>query len=297
MIIQPKFAIALTLALSAFSARADTTSYVLTNAGFGTVSLTTGAFHYIGPGTPEGASGLVRGLGGSLLTLSFTGNLTSINPTTGVSTVIGATGLASCFFPGDACGGSSSSALGSLGATLYATDLANNIYTVDPLTGAATLLGPTGLPGLPFVLDSTNPDGTINVYDEVLFAAGGSLYLTFDASTFDVNTFTAIPVIAANLYQINPTTGVASLIGPTSQALTAIINSNGATYAFKASTGEILTLDLSNGDTSHFSDYDQSIGIIGGASPVPEPSSIALLGSGITAMIGGLRMRRNKRAA
>jgi hypothetical protein len=293
---QPKLVIALTLALSAFSARADTVGYVLTSAqGFGTVNLTTGSYHYIGPGTPDGGSGLVRGPGGSLLTLGFTGNLDSINPATGVSTVIGATGLASCFLPTDACGSNSASALGSFGSTLYATDLGNNIYTVNPTTGAATLLGATGLPGLPFILDSTNPDGTLNVYDEVLFAAAGNLYLTFDASTIDFSTFTVTPVIAANLYRINPTTGVAALIGPTSQAITAVVNSKGATYGFKASTGEILTLDLSNGNTSHFSDYDQSVGVVGGASPVPEPSSIAMFGTGLAALTGSLRGRLQRR--
>ncbi len=95
------------------------------------------------------------------------------------------------------------------GGTLFATDLANSLYSVDPLTGAAKLLGPTGIPPLPFKLLSTNPDGSTNLFNETLFGAGGNLYATFDAFTIDFATFTKKTVIPAALYQIDPKTGVA----------------------------------------------------------------------------------------
>ncbi|MGI8741114.1 MAG: hypothetical protein ACR2NN_00810, partial [Bryobacteraceae bacterium] len=83
------------------------------------------------------------------------------------------------------CGPTSANNLVKFGGTLYATDLANNLYTVDPLTGGAKLLGTTGIPPLPFKLLSTNPDGSTNVFDETLFGAEGKLYATFDAITMD----------------------------------------------------------------------------------------------------------------
>ena len=63
------------------------------------------------------------------------------------------------------------------------------------------------MPALPFILDSTHPDGTVNIYDEVLFGVAGNLYATIDASTIDFSTFTVTPVIAANLYRITRSPG------------------------------------------------------------------------------------------
>ena len=38
-----------------------------------------------------------------------------------------------------------------------------------------------GIPVIPYVPGSLNPDGTINFYDEAIFGAEGKLYETFDA--------------------------------------------------------------------------------------------------------------------
>lgn len=171
------------------------------------------------------------------------------------------------------------------GGTLFATDLANNLYTVDPLTGAAKLLGPTGIPPLPFQLLSTNPDGSTNVFDETLFGAGGKLYATFDAVTIDFTTFTIKPVVPNSLYQIDPKTGRATLVAPTDLTLSAAVDVNGTVYAFNAAKSQVVTLDLSNGKTSFVSNYDRALGPIGGAAAVPEPASIALAGIGIAAIV------------
>jgi hypothetical protein len=161
----------LTLILFAASASAEPLVYVVTsNNQFGTIDLATGAFHPIGAPTPEGQSNLVWGPDGSLLSLTYSGNLEKINPATGGTTVIGATGLGSNAFD-----------LAEVRGKLYATDFSNNIYSVDPKTGAAHFLRATGLPPDPNIPFSTNPDGTVNLCDESLYGVHGKLYATFDS--------------------------------------------------------------------------------------------------------------------
>lgn len=65
---------------------------------FGTLDPSMGAFNQTGPNL-AGSSGLVQGTSGSLLTLTFNGDLTSIDPKSGISTLIGPTGLIDCSAP------------------------------------------------------------------------------------------------------------------------------------------------------------------------------------------------------
>ena len=68
---------------------------------------------------------------GTLLTMSFDGNLSSIDPVTGTTSVIGATGFSDCSSPSSpTCGPNSQLSFGSSGGTLFATDFANNLYTL-----------------------------------------------------------------------------------------------------------------------------------------------------------------------
>lgn len=81
-------------------ASADSLVYVVTDSQqFGTVDLSTGAFRQIGADTSGQQFYLVPGPNGSLLSLTATGNLESINPATGATSVIGATGLGVRFSP------------------------------------------------------------------------------------------------------------------------------------------------------------------------------------------------------
>jgi hypothetical protein len=110
MLTRQKLLIA-SLALLPFSTpvRADSV-YVISfnlatcNQQFGTVDLGTGAFQQIRSDAGQEYRGLVPVSNGSLLTLGFDGNLTSINPVTGLRTVIGPTGLSDCSTPSSPCG-------------------------------------------------------------------------------------------------------------------------------------------------------------------------------------------------
>ena len=254
---------------------------------FGTADPVTGSFTQIGPPAPIGEAGLASGPGGSLLTIDYAGNLDSINPGNGVLSVIGATGL-----------GVNIAAFGQLGGNLYATDLANNFYHVNASTGAAQLLGATHLPLIPFVPGTPNPDGTVNIFNEALFSAGGKLYATLDADIFDPGVPVINPVVDPKLYQINPSTGAATAVSSTELLITSVLDVNGTVYGF-AGNAEALshsfTLDVANGNTTFITNVDPAAGLIFGATTTtPEPSSVALAGFGI-ALVTGWKLRRAKR--
>jgi hypothetical protein len=300
MMLQHKLALALALTLTAAAAKAVPIVYTIGDSGqFGSVDLSTGAFTAIGPGIGAGTGGLVLGPGGTLLSLGFNGDLNSINPATGVLSTIGATGLGDCSLPSSPCGTNSANIIGNVGSSLYATDLANSLYAINPATGAATLVGATGIPGLPFIPHASvpgDPDGSFYIFDETLFGYGGKLYANFDAGIFDPITFTPTTLIAPDLYQINTTTGVATLLSSTDFGLAGITDVDGTLYAFSLPTSTVVTLNLADGSTGYVSDSDPAAGLVGGAiapSPTPEPASLALAGTGLAALAAGIRRRRS----
>ena len=240
---------------------------------FGALDLISGTFLPIGPGLPpDVGGGLVQGLGTSLLTLTFSGNLDAIDPFTGRTSVVGATGLSDCSVPGS-YDPNCPNVIGRLGGSFYATDLANNLYSVDPATGAATLIGPTGMPAVTVAPFSENPDGTFNVYSENFVSSHGRLYANFATATTDFVTVT--PVIEGALYEIDPSTGVATRIGSTDTNITAMVNVHGAVYAFDVYTNQVLTLDLTTGQTRPLSHVDPVVmHLIAGATPAhPSPAA------------------------
>jgi hypothetical protein len=266
-----------TLAFSELStlALADAVVYVSNGSQFGTVNVASGIFRQIGPNLPDPSQGLGYATNGSLLTMGFSGNLDALNPTTGIMTTVGRSGLSPC---PSVCDSSSVNSLANLNGQFYATDFANRLYKVNQTTGSATLIGPTGMPGLPsgFVPLSMNPDGTLNVYDEALFSANGRLYATFDVATLNLSTQIPTLIVDPALYQIDPTTGNATLLAPTTFGVGSAVQLNGVTYAFLAGGQEIASLDLSNGNTKFIRPYDSNAGIISAAVPTPEPSSVAI---------------------
>jgi hypothetical protein len=286
--------VSLAVLFAAVSAHADPLVYV-TNLfqQFGTLNLATGQFQTIGPGLSEAGAGLVPGAAGSLLTLTVSGNLDSINTTTGINTTIGATGL-----------GGNANTLATVGGVLYATDLANNLYSVNTSTGATTLIGPTGIPAVPAYPFSVNSDGTLNLFDESFYGVGSKLYATFDAFRLGVDNFTVSPVVSPNLWEIDPFTGLASIVATTDLQLLSSVEIGGTFYALHGSfledgsfnnVTQITSLDLATGKTTSLVTADAAAGPIFGMSPVvssvPEPSSLALLGTGLMALAARLRRR------
>ena len=297
---QSKLILFLALAIPLVSVSADPLVYVisgtLTGGGqFGVVDLTTGAFTQIGPGEPDGYFGLTPGPNGSLLSLTYASNLDSINPATGVPTRVGPTGLPGCVIPTPSCSPTTAFSLGGFAGTIYATDIQSNLYTVNPLTGAAMLLSQgTGLPASPFVPGSQNPDGTLNFVDEAIWGSSGKLYITYDAWIFDPTTGQNVQtVVAPKLYQVDPATGLAAALGPTDLGIGGATDVNGTTYAFNDVTNQVVSLDLANGQTSFVTDFDPAAGVIQGTAPVPEPAPIALAVVGAVLIVTSNRLRKH----
>jgi outer membrane protein assembly factor BamB len=147
------------------------------------------------------------------------------------------------------------------------------------------MIGTTGLPPCPSIAD---PD---DIADEALFAAGGKLYVTFDGFNFITNAV----VDAPELYQLNPTTGVATLIGPTAFGIDAALQVNGTVYAFTGAN-TVLSLNLANGSTTFVTDYDANALDITGAAATPEPASCGLILVATAAIFIASRLRPARRS-
>ena len=281
---------AFTVLCCSLPAYADTVVYVINapangptdSALFGTVNLSTGKFTQIGaPARVGGSAGLAPGPNGLLYTLAVGGDLDAIDPATGVTKVIGPTGLADCTASTSPCGPKAANALASLGGVIYATDFANDLYRVNPTTGAATLVVPTGIPATP-TPGTVNPDGSLDGFVQGLFAADGRLYSTFEAFTFDGTTFATKSILESpKLYLIDPATGATSVVRPTDFNLEAVAQVGGTVYAFKDFDNQIVTLNLANGQTSLVGGFDPALGFVTGVAPIPEPTPIALMTIGL----------------
>jgi len=255
---------------------AGTVVYVSNTSQLGTLDLSTGAYQQVGPNFPDASQGLGYTANGRLVTLGFGGNLNSIDPATGVMTTIGPSGLSACL--ASPCPTNSANTLASFNGQTYATDFANRLYTVNTATGSATPIGLTGMPAITFLPLGINPDGTLNIYDEALFSANGKFYATFDAGYIDLSTGNPTATIDGELYQIDPASGKATVIGPTLFGLGAAVEVNGVTYAFLAATQQIATLDLTTGNTTVIGKYDANAGIISAAVATPEPATAVMTG-------------------
>jgi len=113
---------------------------------------------------------------------------------------------------------------------------------------------------------------------------GGKFYATFDS--FDIDPTQTPPTIAhvhvaPALYQIDPTTGLATFIAKTDLKIGALVEVDGKFYGFEGvldgfdwsigfpiAHAELVTLNLASGKTQTLTDVEHSIGLIFGAAPV-----------------------------
>jgi hypothetical protein len=208
-----------------------------------------------------------------LLSLGFDGNLIAIDPVTGQTSVVGATGLGDCSTPVSACGPNSALWIGLVNGHYYVTDFANNLYSLDPKTGGIKLIGPTGIPGLTAPPFSENPDGSVNVFGDSLFGFRGKFYAYFStlALNFADGTFRAL--VPGEIYEIDPATGHRTPVAPTKTTLSAIVTVNDTVYAFDGVTGQVLSLDPTTGQTTPVTSLDPAAAVIAGAAlarPAPK---------------------------
>ena len=235
-------------------------------------------------------------------------SLLTIDTTTAAVTVVGALGT-NVEFEGLAYDGNSD--------TLYMVGGRGNnaLYRVDPLTGAATLIGSHGLSdmfGLGY--DTTNDVlyGTRRVDGTGLYAlnttTGAATEVTpaisvrgLDGLDYDPvrDRLLGISVGAGDVYAVDRTTGALSLLAATS----GFVNNAGAAYDPGSNTlwvadvnGNIFTFDLDTGVRSTFaSDLGYrfsglTFGARGETPVIPVPPGLPLLASAL--VLVGLVLRR-----
>ena len=250
------------------------------NSQFGTLNVTNGTFTAIGTGhttyngTNTTLAGVAYAANSNLYGLDYTGRFFQINRTSGVLTLIGtATGLA---------GSTQDVTIGNTSdGTIYgiyagSTTTGPNLYTINPATGATTLVGNTGTT---YFDGGLGGDGNNN-----LFATGGNG--------------------GSQSFRVNRITGAATVLAATTAAGTsyALAYTNSNLYAF-STTGGIYTLNTATGaaTNTNVTFNTATTGSIGGAAPlifvatVPEPGTVALLSLGGLGMVACAARRRRRR--
>jgi hypothetical protein len=109
------------------------------------------------------------------------------------------------------------------------------------------------------------------------FAANGQLYATNNG----------------DFYQINTSTGAATLIGSNGMQLQALLAGDGNLYGFSGLN--MYSINLTNGDLSFLRTTPAEVGIFYDGTPVltPEPGTLVMLGSGLLSAAIAFRRKCN----
>ena len=241
---------------------------------FGTVNVTTGAFTSLGTTTPVTLTGLAFNSSGTLFAVdSLATTLYTVNQTNGALTAVG--GLGPAVVAGSAGVGLAFSPSGTLFLQDQDPNNNSNLFTVDPATGLATLVGPVGVMSsgsIAFVgntlFESNNASGTGDVINVLNQATGAGTPLPFATAAIDIF---------------------------------GLANVNGTLFGFDANN-EIMTINTTLGTSTFVTTSTPPVGqnffaatFFNPSTPVPEPSALALLvGMGMTGA-GFLARRKSVR--
>ena len=239
---------------------------------FGSLDSTTASYTQIGTLPIAQAAG-IGALGGILYVQSMQGELLTVNPVTGASTVVGNADLSSTseIFSGGADG-------------LFEFDSQSKLYSINSTTGAATLIGATGLPANNGGWDtSISQDGT-----DLFVTAGGGGKID---ELYEINTITGKAVDLGS-------TGVSGIAGSAivGEYLDLFQYNAGTNYIYSApvgstdfSRGPVLSVVIVDGGVTLTSEESFAM-----AAATPESSASVLLGLGlvILGLIGRVRYLR-----
>jgi hypothetical protein len=205
-----------------------------------------------------------------------------------------------------------------IGGTLYGLGDQSHLYTINPLTGAATLVG-TGafspiLNGIDFgfnagtsqlyVSSDLGQNLTINPVTGAATAGVNYTGASIDAMAYDYFTgsFYGISAATHDLYSINPLTGGTSLIGATGVSFSDRIGFDISPVTddafFSGTVGgqtEFFNVNLSTGALSLIGDVGTPGELTSGLDSiaiVPEPTTVALTAIGVGFMLVSFRRKK-----